>query len=191
MANPTSVIDFSIPLATFLSTPVSDGTWADVIQTTKVDEPGQAAAATQIEVAAGQLWSNLADDFFLALYEINQGAKVYSTTTGDAIPAVLSTLASLASDGDAFSITAQVQGKTDNPAGGELLDSSLGGVFYRTGGSVFVLNPTSTVSRVGLTTATPALVISGTDVSIQVTGEAATNIRWTARTIEVREIAGP
>lgn len=69
MANGTNVFDFSAQtLAQFLATSVSDGTYADVVQTTKVDQAGEEAAATQIQVAAGQLWSNMTDDFIIAAY---------------------------------------------------------------------------------------------------------------------------
>ena len=191
MANPTSVIDFSIPLSTWLASAVSDGTWADVAQDLKVDEPGQAAPATAISTAAGQLWSNMIDDAILTLYGINQGAKSYDTTTADAVPVSLATLATLTTDGDAYRIQVEAQGKTDAAGGGEVLDATLGGLYYRTGGAVLVLNPTATVSRVGLTTAAPALVVVGNDVTLTATGEAATNIKWTARAVEVREIPSP
>lgn len=191
MANPTSVIDFSIPLATWLSSAVSDGTWSNVAQDLKVDEPGQAAPATAISTAAGQLWANMVDDFILNVYGINQGAKSYETTTADAVPVSLATLATLTTDGDAYRIQVEAQGKTDAAGGGEVLDATLGGLYYRTGGAVLVLNPVSSVSRVGLTTAAPALVVVGDDVTLNATGEAATNIKWTARAVEVREIPSP
>ncbi len=191
MANPTSVIDFSIPLATWLSSAVSDGTWANVAQDLKVDEPGQAAPATAISTAAGQLWANMVDDFILNVYGINQGAKAYETTTTDATPVTLATLATLSADGDAYVIQVEAQGKTDAAAGGEVLDATLGGLYHRASGSVLVLNPVSSVSRVGLTTAAPALVVVGNDVTLTATGELATNIKWTARAVEVREIPAP
>jgi len=191
MANPTSVIDFSIPLSTWLASAVSDGTWSNVAQDLKVDEPGQAAPATAISTAAGQLWANMVDDFILNVYGINQGAKSYETTTTDAAPVTLATLATLSSDGDAYVIRVEAQAKTDAAAGGEVLDAAVAGVYYRTGGVVLVLNPTATVSRVGLTTAAPALVVVGDDVTLTATGELATNIKWTARAVEVREIPAP
>ena len=80
MANSPSNIDFSVPLSTFLATAVSDGTWSDVISTAKVDEASNPATATAIRLYAGQLWSNLMDDLLLALYSLNEGAKVYSQT---------------------------------------------------------------------------------------------------------------
>jgi hypothetical protein len=191
VANSPSNIDFSVPLSTFLATAVSDGTWSDVISTTKVDEASNPAPASQIRLYAGQLWSNLMDDLFLALYSLNEGAKVYSQTTPDATPVDVGTLATLPADGDTFAIRVQVSARTDAAAGGEVLDAELGGLYYRASGVVLVTNPTASTSRVGLTTAAAELVISGDDVVLRVTGEAATNIGWTARAVEVREIPSP
>ena len=148
-------------------------------------------ATTAISTAAGQLWANMVDDFILNVYGINQGAKSYETTTTDAATVTLATLATLSADGDAYVIRVEAQAKTDAAAGGEVLDASVAGVYYRTGGVVLVLNPTATVSRVGLTTASPSLVVVGDDVTLTATGELATNIKWTARAVEVREIPAP
>lgn len=191
MANSPSNIDFSVPLSTFLATAVSDGTWSDVISTTKVDEAGSPAPASQIRLYAGQLWSNLMDDLLLSLYSLNEGAKVYSQTTADATPVDVGTLATLATDGDTFAIRVQVSARTNAAAGGEVLDAEVGGLYYRASGVVLVTNPTASTSRVGLTTASAELVISGDDVILRVTGEAATDIGWTARAVEVREIPSP
>lgn len=71
MANTTSSISYlTEDLATFLAKSVSDGTYADIVQTLKTDQVGEEAAATQIAIAAGQLWSNVEDDFFLASYPL-------------------------------------------------------------------------------------------------------------------------
>lgn len=69
MSNPTSPIDFSMPLATFLSQIVSDGTYGDIIQVPKMDETGRTAAASRIRESAGQLWANLMDDMFKAMWD--------------------------------------------------------------------------------------------------------------------------
>lgn len=70
MANPvTPILIDSETLAQFLAKSVSDGTYSDVIETVKTDEAGKEAAASQIAVAAGQLWSNLGDDLFKITYE--------------------------------------------------------------------------------------------------------------------------
>jgi hypothetical protein len=69
MANNPTVVDFTIPFATFLTLPVSDGTWNDVLITKKLDEAGKEATATQQDQAAGQLWSNLGDDFIRAAWD--------------------------------------------------------------------------------------------------------------------------
>lgn len=71
MANTVNPIDFSAEdLATFLAKTVDDGTYADIVQTLKTDQVGEEAKATQIAIAAGQLWSNLGDDFFLKAYPL-------------------------------------------------------------------------------------------------------------------------
>lgn len=69
MANNPTVVDLSQSYATFIATPVSDGTYADVVETAKVDAPGEAAAATSIATHAGQLWGNVVDDFMRALWD--------------------------------------------------------------------------------------------------------------------------
>jgi hypothetical protein len=69
MAYPTNPIDLSIAWATFLAQSVDDGSWSDVVVTEKIDEPGKDAAATQIEIAAGQIWSNLIDSFVETVYK--------------------------------------------------------------------------------------------------------------------------
>jgi hypothetical protein len=74
MSNPINVFD--IPgqtLAQFLATPVDDGTWEDVLGTLKIDNPGEEASATEIELAAGQFWSNMVDDYIKATYPLVKG----------------------------------------------------------------------------------------------------------------------
>jgi hypothetical protein len=74
MSNPTNVFDFAgETLAQFLAKPVSDGSYGDVADTLKVDQPRQEATATEISVAAGELWSNMVDDFILASYPLIKG----------------------------------------------------------------------------------------------------------------------
>jgi hypothetical protein len=69
MANPVNPIDYATEdLATFLAKTVDNGTYNDVLTTLKVDEAGNATAATQIPEAIGQLWGNVVDDFFQASY---------------------------------------------------------------------------------------------------------------------------
>ena len=67
MADPVNPIDYANEtLATLLAKVVGDGTYADIIQTLKTDQPGQETAATGISTSAGQLLGNFIDDFFLA-----------------------------------------------------------------------------------------------------------------------------
>ena len=68
MGNPVSVIDFNDSLAVFLATAVSDGTYDDLLTTLKFDKVGEEAQATDIDAAAGQLWSNVVDDYIKATY---------------------------------------------------------------------------------------------------------------------------
>ena len=52
MANTPGVVDFSIPLATFLATVVSDGNYADIIDDLKTDDVGNEADATRLKQEA-------------------------------------------------------------------------------------------------------------------------------------------
>jgi hypothetical protein len=71
MSNTVNPFDFAAEtLAQFLAKTISDGTFADVAEALKVDQPGQEADATDIIVAAGELWSNMVDDFVLAAYPL-------------------------------------------------------------------------------------------------------------------------
>ena len=71
MSNPINPFDFAAEtLAQFLAKTISDGTFADVAEALKVDQPGQEADATDITVAAGELWSNMVDDFILSAYPL-------------------------------------------------------------------------------------------------------------------------
>lgn len=78
MANSPNKITKSTSLATLLATPISDGTFADVLQTTKTDAAGQEAAATQISTAAGQLIANLWDDAAIRVVQMyDRSTKVW------------------------------------------------------------------------------------------------------------------
>lgn len=188
MANSPNSIDLSIPLATFLATAVDDGTYSDIIETLKFDRAGQEAAATQQDEFSGQLWSNLQDDMFLTLYALNQGRRDYELDTVDAATDS-DTLATLAVDGDAYNIEAMVIAKTATD--GEVVHARLGGLFYRTGGSVLVMAPTKTLSQVGLAGVDANLVISGDDVNLEVTGAVGFTIAWTGRVTTVQELRTP
>lgn len=74
MANPSTIIDFSVSWADFIATAVSDGTYSDVFVSAKTD--GVNAAATDIPVAAGQRWANGVDDFIAATYPHFEGRPV-------------------------------------------------------------------------------------------------------------------
>jgi len=71
MANPINPFDFATEtLATFLAKTVGDGTYADVVEELKIDQVGEEAKATEIRIAAGQIYGNTIDDFVLAAYPL-------------------------------------------------------------------------------------------------------------------------
>lgn len=188
MANSPSVVDFSIPLADFLATAVSDGTYSDIIETEKQDKAGAEASATEIKDFYGQLLGNLRDDFFLAVYTQLQGSQVTTLSTVGAVTDSL-TVATLPSNGDAYYIEVTVVAKTSGSA--ELVQASLSGTYYRSGGTVFPLGPIHTVNQIGLAGADADLVISANDVDVVVTGVAAKSIGWDVIVKSVRELSGP
>jgi hypothetical protein len=181
-------LDLTIPLSTFLSTAVSDGTWNDIVGTLKSDEPGEEAAASQIYRYGGQLWSNIEDDMFLACYAYMQGYQVQTIATSDATPTAGPTVDTLLADRDAFYTRVTVTARHTSTAG-FVLQAELGGLFYRTGGVVLVAAPVKTITRVGFTTADADMTISGNVVSVTVTGEAATDITWDVSVTESRRLS--
>jgi hypothetical protein len=71
MADPINPFDFvNETLATFLAKTVGNGTYADVVEALKIDQVGEEAEATEIRVAAGQIYGNTIDDFVLAAYPL-------------------------------------------------------------------------------------------------------------------------
>lgn len=83
MSNFPSPIDFDLTLAQFLTLSVSDGTYADVIDVLKVDEAGKEVTATGTKDAGGQIWANLQDDMFEAVYTaLSRAGKVWKVATG-------------------------------------------------------------------------------------------------------------
>lgn len=182
-----SQLDLTIPLETFLAATKGDGTWADIVQVTKQDKPGKLIDATGIKDFGGELVANIWDDMWLASYRIFQGAKLHSTDTADATPVDIGTIDTLTVNGDAAYIRATVTAR-DGSSPGNLVEVQLGGTFYRSGGTVSVMNPISTVARVGLTTATASLFVSGDVISARVTGEAGTDIEWSFTVNESRRL---
>ncbi len=74
MANSPNLITRTLSLDDLLATAVSDGTYADVVETVKTDASGQEAAATQIAEYGGQLISNLADDSIIRVVQMYYGS---------------------------------------------------------------------------------------------------------------------
>jgi len=71
MADLINPFDFATEtLATFLAKIVDDGTYADVVEALKIDQVGEEAKATEIRIAAGQIYGNTIDDFVLAAYPL-------------------------------------------------------------------------------------------------------------------------
>ena len=66
MANSPSKIDLNVSWANLIATAIGDGTFSDIVVTTKFDTG--AAAVTDQDEAAGQYWSNLQDDMMAAVY---------------------------------------------------------------------------------------------------------------------------
>lgn len=65
MATPLSK---NVSLANFLATVVSDGTYNDIVNVTKVDS-GSPTPASQINEYGGELWANLIDQLFVTTYQ--------------------------------------------------------------------------------------------------------------------------
>lgn len=65
--------------------------------------------------------------------------------------------------------------------GGDVYGAEYFGVFKNLGGTVTRISTLDKSEKTDFATATSDIIISGTDIIIQVTGEAATNINWGAR----------
>ncbi len=83
MANsPTQINLQSESITELLARAVSDGNYGDILQALKYDDPGEEAAASDIRPAAGQLWSNLVDDFILAVHPyVYRSTKLWGVAT--------------------------------------------------------------------------------------------------------------
>lgn len=79
MANSVNLVTRSTSLPALLATSVSDGTFEDVLETTKVDLAGHEVPATGIADAGGQLIANLVDDATKrVIQEYYKGVKLWS-----------------------------------------------------------------------------------------------------------------
>lgn len=180
-------LDLTIPLETFLAATVGNGTWADVLVTTKQDKPGSIIDALGIEFNGGQLVANQWDNMFRQMYRIHQGNQLITHDSTDDAKTLIATLDTLTADGDAVYIRATVTARIIATPG-NLLEAHLGGTFHRVGGAISVVNPISTVTPVGLTTAVPSLVFAGNDIFARVEGEVATDIAWDFTIDELRRL---
>ena len=83
MANTPSQIDLSgETLAQFLAKVVSDGTYANVVQDKKADQPGLEVTATACTGAMGQLVANIYDDLLIAAYPLLRALAVLPKAEG-------------------------------------------------------------------------------------------------------------
>ena len=178
MSNPTSLIDFSIPLATFLATAKGDATWAQILSDVKTDRVGYEVPASGCSVAHGQLIANAFDDFLKLVYAQSPGRKDYSLSTIGAVTDE-QVLATLGVDGELWRISGIVTGRT--ATAGEVASAQIGGHFYRSGGTVFPLDVTHTIVEVGLVAVDAELVVATDDVKVLVTGIAGKTITWHTR----------
>jgi hypothetical protein len=108
----------------------------------------------------------------------------YEISTTNSTPAILSKSVGLPTlnfgvTNSVITIEAVVNGwgATNSKAyGGKLFAT-----FKNAGGTVTQLSTTDKSEKTDFTTATSDIVISGTNINIQVTGEASTDINWTSR----------
>jgi len=189
MANTTSKVDLTKTFAQFLAVAISDGTFSDVLLTLKTDEPGEAAPATAIPVACGELWANILDDFIRAIWDQHLGAEILTQSTTDATPTLVKTLATLTTNGDYIRIKTEINSKTDIAAGGELHTQTLEVIAWRASGTTNVAIFTDVKARVGLITTDATITINGDDVELKVIGEVAKNLSWTIVVSENRVVA--
>lgn len=182
-----SNLDLTIPLDAFLATTKGDGTWADIMVTTKQDKPGFIVDATEIKDKGGQLVANQWDNMWGQSYRIFQGNQLITHDSTDDAKTLIATLDTLTANGDAVYIRATVTARIIATPG-NLLEAHLGGTFYRDGGAISVMNPISTVTPIGLTTAVPSLVFAGNDIFARVEGEVAKNIAWDFTIDELRRL---
>jgi hypothetical protein len=182
-----SQLDLTIPFDTWIAQTIGDGTWADVIVRTKIDKPGNLVDATEIKDFGGQLVANVWDDMFVQSYRIHQGNQLITHDSASDDKDDIATLDTLTADGDAVYIRATVTARDiTNPA--FLLEAHLGATFYRSGGSLSELSPISTITRVGLTTATTSIFATGDTIIARVQGENATDIAWDFTVDELRRL---
>lgn len=186
MSSTSTIFDFSVPLATWLADTYDDATYADVFQALKYDRVGYEAAASQLVAGAGQLWSNGVDDFILYVYAHNPGRKDYTlSTSGATTDSQL--LATLDTNGQLWRIEGIVTGRTATQ--GEVVSCKIGGHYYRAAGSVSTLDLTHTVARATLASADADIVVTGDNVSVVCTGEAAKDITWHVRITMAEQIS--
>jgi hypothetical protein len=186
MANSPSKVDFTQTLADFLADTISDGDWADIFNTTKVDEVGKLVAAKIAHTAIGQLWANVMDDFFQLVWELHEGEKDYDLSTSGAAndTEVLATL----NDGELINIWVDVIGHAT--AGADVCSKSLIGRFYRDGTVTQLYLFSGALSQNNLSGVAMTLQANGNDIEVKVTGIAAKDITWKASVMHKRIVTG-
>ena len=181
MANPTTKVDLTQAFSAFLATAISDGTFSDVVITKKVDEAGFLAPASAIAAAAGELWSNIMDDFIRAAWNVLEGQRrIITLSTVGAVTdtAVLETLI----DGDLvhFDIAIEGHGLVDN----EVFVQRLTKAFYHETGTITqLLSFGGGTAENALAASAANVIINGSDIEVEVTGVGGTTISWTAAVV--------
>lgn len=86
MGNTPNSADFTKTITQFLADSVDNGTYNDIIGSVlKFDATDEDANATDIDAAAGQLWSNLLDDYIRATWNFfHESIKMWTAADGTA-----------------------------------------------------------------------------------------------------------
>jgi hypothetical protein len=178
MSNSPSLVDLRVALADQLAAAISDGTWQDVIGATKQDRTGKVVVATASYLYLGQRWANFVDDFMQEIWRTNQGRRNYQLDTVGAVTDT-ETLATLTTNGECWRISAECVGTSATP--GEVKHGKVSCIAYRSGGTVSLLSYENGNNEVGFAGTLVDLVVSGDNVNLRVTGQAAKTIEWDLR----------
>lgn len=168
MSNPVNSVDLHDPA--FLTTHLELLTKKqDFIPTTRA----------QSQQRPNEHWGDFVDDFIKAMQAQGLIAPRLAVQTTNAV-AISAGIVLTVIDGGAVRIDCELVGRL---LPNDLVYVRIRKRFQRSGGTILVDTDELTVDRSTggtLTTATADLVVSGNDVIVQVTGEAATTIDWQA-----------
>lgn len=189
MANSPSVVDFNATLSEFEATAVSDGTFADVLQTAKVD--AVAAPASVIANYGGELWANMVDDYVRATWPYMYGrAQVGTTeaTVATGTPTNVRDLSAPTAD-TALHFEARIYGKDPADAANVYLQK-LEVLLVNDAGTLSVIVISAADYTGGTWTVTPAHLISGTNYALRFTHNAAGNAYFDVQIDNSRALRG-